>query len=77
VIDGTRKRSRSNGRNRMQLPKIKKTPWPESASELYQPIGLRFSSKLMPIFADKRWHLVSVTYPYGGCNAPKLKFISD
>jgi hypothetical protein len=30
-----------------------KTPWPESASKLYQPSDRRFSAKLVPTFADK------------------------
>jgi hypothetical protein len=35
----------------------KKTPWPESASDR------RFSAKLVPTFADRRCHVVSVTDP--------------
>jgi hypothetical protein len=31
----------------------KKTPWPESASELYQPRDRRLSAKLLPTFADR------------------------
>jgi hypothetical protein len=41
-----------------------KTPWPESASELYQPSDRRLSAKLVPTFADRRCHVVSVTDPY-------------
>jgi hypothetical protein len=43
----------------------KKTPWPESASELYRPSDRRLSAKLSPNFADRRCHVVSVTDPYG------------
>jgi hypothetical protein len=41
------------------------TPWPESASELYRPNDRRLSAKLVPIFADRGCHVVSVTDPYG------------
>jgi hypothetical protein len=44
---------------------IKKTPWSESASELYRPSDRRLSAKLLPAFADRGCHLVSVTDPYG------------
>jgi hypothetical protein len=43
----------------------KKTPWSESASELYRLSNRRLSMKWLPIFADKGCHLVSVTDPYG------------
>jgi hypothetical protein len=43
----------------------KQTPWPESASELYQPSDRRFSAKWLPTFADKGCHVDSVTDPYG------------
>jgi hypothetical protein len=43
----------------------KKTPWSESASELYRPSDRRLSAKLVPTFADKGCHVVSVTDPYG------------
>jgi hypothetical protein len=32
---------------------IKKTPWPEFASELYRPNDRRLSAKLVPTFADR------------------------
>jgi hypothetical protein len=32
---------------------LKKTPWPESASELYHPSDRRLSAKLVPTFADR------------------------
>jgi hypothetical protein len=41
-----------------------KTPWPESASELYRPNAHRLSAKLLPTFADRGCR-VSVTNPYG------------
>jgi hypothetical protein len=42
-----------------------KTPWPEPASQLYQPSDCRLSAKLVPTFADRGYHVVSVTDPYG------------
>jgi hypothetical protein len=42
-----------------------KTPWPESASELYRPDDCRVSAKLVPTFADRGCHVISVTDPYG------------
>jgi hypothetical protein len=42
-----------------------KTPWSESASELYRPSDRRFSAKSLPTFADRRCHVVSVTDPSG------------
>jgi hypothetical protein len=41
-----------------------RTPWPESASELYRPSDRRLSSKLVPTFADRGCHVVTVTDPY-------------
>jgi hypothetical protein len=46
-------------------PPPKKTPWPESASELHRPSDRRLSAKWLPIFADRGWHVVSVTDSYG------------
>jgi hypothetical protein len=43
----------------------RRTPWSESASELYRPSYRRLSAKWLPTFADKRCHVVSVTDPYG------------
>jgi CBS-domain-containing membrane protein len=43
----------------------KKTPWSESASELYRPSDRRLSAKCLPTFADKGCHVVSVTDLYG------------
>jgi hypothetical protein len=40
----------------------KQTPWSESASELYRPSDRRL---LVPTFADRVCHVVSVTDPYG------------
>jgi hypothetical protein len=42
-----------------------KIPWSESASELYQPSDRRLSAKLVPTFADRGCHVVSVTDLYG------------
>jgi CBS-domain-containing membrane protein len=41
------------------------TPWPEPASELYRPSDSSLSAKLVPTFADRGCHVVSVTDPYG------------
>jgi hypothetical protein len=43
----------------------KQTPWSESASELYRPSDRHLSAKLVPTFADRGCHVVSVTDPYG------------
>jgi CBS-domain-containing membrane protein len=43
----------------------KQTPWPESASEQHRPSDRRLLAKLVPTFADRGWHVVSVTDPYG------------
>jgi hypothetical protein len=43
---------------------LKKTPWPESARELFRPSDRRLSSKLVPTSADIGCHEVSVTDPY-------------
>jgi hypothetical protein len=43
----------------------KKTPWCESTSELYRPSDRRLSAKWLPTCADKGYHVVSVTGPYG------------
>jgi hypothetical protein len=45
--------------------KKKKTPWPESASELYRPSDRRLSAKLVLTFEDRGCHVVSVMNPYG------------
>jgi hypothetical protein len=44
---------------------LKKTPWSESASELYRPSDRRLSAKWLPTFADRGCHVVSMTDPYG------------
>jgi hypothetical protein len=41
-----------------------KSPWSESASELYRPSDRRFSAKLVPTFAVRGCHVISVTDPY-------------
>jgi hypothetical protein len=43
----------------------KKTPWSESASELYRPSDRRLSAKWLPTFADRVCHVVGVTDSYG------------
>jgi CBS-domain-containing membrane protein len=43
----------------------KKTQWLESASELYRPSDSHLSAKLVPAFADRGCHVVSVTDPQG------------
>jgi hypothetical protein len=43
----------------------KKTPWSESASELYRPSDSSLSAKLVPNFEDRVCHVVSVTDPCG------------
>jgi hypothetical protein len=47
------------------LVNVKKTPWPESANELYRTSDRRLSAKLVPTFGDRGCHVVSVTDPYG------------
>jgi hypothetical protein len=42
----------------------KKTPWPESASELHRPRDFRLSAKLVSTFVDRGCHVVSVTDTY-------------
>jgi hypothetical protein len=52
--------------NQQPIRKTKvKTPWPESASELYRPSDRRLSAKRLPTFADRGCHVVSVANPYG------------
>jgi hypothetical protein len=46
------------------VQKQKQTLCPESPRELYRPSGSRFSAKLVPTFADRGCHVVSVTDPY-------------
>jgi hypothetical protein len=41
-----------------------RTPWPETASELYRPSDSRLSAKIVPTLADKKCHVVSVMNPY-------------
>jgi hypothetical protein len=43
----------------------KKTPWSESASELYRPSDRRLSANLVQTFKDRGCHMVSVADPYG------------
>jgi hypothetical protein len=55
----------SIGYNRLGSTYIYYIPWPESANELYRPSDRRLSAKLVPIFADKGCHVLSVKDPYG------------
>jgi hypothetical protein len=48
-----------------ETKKTKKLPWPESASELYRPSDRRLLAKLVPTFAVRGCHVISVTEPYG------------
>jgi hypothetical protein len=53
---------------RIEVPEIyakNLSPWPESASELYQPSNCRLSTKLMPTFADRWWHVLRLSDSYG------------
>jgi hypothetical protein len=43
---------------------IKKSPWPEFASELYQLSDCRLLTKLVPTFVDRGCHVVTVTDQY-------------
>jgi hypothetical protein len=43
---------------------VLKTPWPESASELYRSSDRRLLAMLVPTFAVRRCHLVSVKDPH-------------
>jgi hypothetical protein len=41
--------------------KFRLTPRPESSIELYPPINSRLSANLVPTFADRGFHVVSMT----------------
>jgi hypothetical protein len=47
------------------LEKKNLVPWPESPNELYRLSERRFSAKLGQTFADREYHVVSVTDLYG------------
>jgi hypothetical protein len=47
--------------NTLPNTRSKRTPWPESVSELYRPRDRRLSAKLVPTFADRWWHVASMT----------------
>jgi hypothetical protein len=49
----------------MTNSRYRTTPWPESASELYRLSDHRLLAKLVQTFADRGWHVDSVTDPYG------------
>jgi hypothetical protein len=42
-----------------------RTPWSESASELYRSNDRHLSMKLVSTFADRGCHVVSAADPYG------------
>jgi hypothetical protein len=48
----------------IHLRLVKQTPWPESVRELYRPSDRRLLAKLAPTFADREFHVFSVTDPY-------------
>jgi hypothetical protein len=48
-----------------QILCIVKTQWPQSASELYRPSDRSLLATLVPTFAERGCHVVSVTDPYG------------
>jgi hypothetical protein len=54
----------SQNREIFIVTNIKKTLWLESANELYRPSDRRLSEKILPTFADRGYHVVSVTDPY-------------
>jgi hypothetical protein len=45
--------------------RLKQTPRPQSASELYRPSDRSLSAKLVPTFADRGCHVLSTKDPYG------------
>jgi hypothetical protein len=55
----------SNSSVHSPIPLKKKTLFPESASKLYRPNDHGSSAKLVPTFADRGCHVVSMTDPYG------------
>jgi hypothetical protein len=50
---------------RWRIASETKTPWPQHSNELYRPSVHRLSAKLVPTFADRGCHVVSVTDSYG------------
>jgi hypothetical protein len=49
----------------ISLKNKKKTPWFQSASELYRPSDRRLSAKLVPTLVDRGCRVVSATNPHG------------
>jgi hypothetical protein len=49
----------------LQYKKKNETLWPKSASELYRQSDRHLPAKIVPTFADREWHGVSVTAHYG------------
>jgi hypothetical protein len=60
---------------RLKLKK-KKTPWSESARELYRPGDRRLSAKWLATFADRGCHVISVTDPYGRISEEKISILA-
>jgi hypothetical protein len=54
-----------NGTIRYITKQQKRTPWPWSAREICRQSDRYLSAKLVPTFADRGYHVVSVTDPYG------------
>jgi hypothetical protein len=49
----------------ISITKTLKTPWPQSASELYRPSNRRLLAKLVSIFADRGCYMVGTIDPHG------------
>jgi hypothetical protein len=54
----------STDRATVARPFLKKTPWSESASELYRPSDRRLSAKWLPTFADRDGQRDGSLWPY-------------
>jgi hypothetical protein len=52
-------------KNRIQVPLKKRTPWPQSASELHRPRDHLLLDKLMLTYADRVCRVVRAIDPYG------------
>jgi hypothetical protein len=59
----THTRTRAREQSFHKSPRLNQTQWPESASELYRPSDRRLSAKIVPTFADRGCHVVSMTDP--------------
>jgi hypothetical protein len=65
LLDDVTKKTSVDVSTKRQQSDLKKTPWSESVSELYQPSDRRLSAKWLPTTADRGSHVVSVMDPYG------------